>query len=348
MNALRYLLRGNPLHASRDETQGWRLVCRRSSTFVAAFNAKDATAAASRPGQDKKVSSQPSPPDPIAPAVTFWLHAGDMPQNIKHAIADYTHPDQSMLYPYLVVVLHDDSTNLDTAGAARHHDLQAGVIRGLRDRLALRTYADRKDGNGKLKKAAIYIFAALLTPREFEIWSFCLDGDETDPVSIPVPKRNLFDDQGDSGSSRYDMSARTFSNLPSAASDVTNSSAPSSVQRRNPGQPSSHARPPSTSCRRSRSRVRNDARHGEDKEAADSRADGRAASGSTHRFVAARLARGNHVNEAGANLPTLVAWLNTIHFWAATTHGPAVAEDLEACVKEDREDMEDHVWKMTS
>ena len=340
MNVLRYLVHGHPLHATKGKNQDWRLVCRRSSTFEAAFGAKHASTT-SRPGHDG-AASQPSPPDPVAPVVTFWLHAGDMPQDVKYAMLDYTttHPDESMLYPYLAVILHDDSTNLHTSEAARHKDLQAGVVRALRDRTALLNRASRNEGNIKLKKAAIHFFAVLLTTSEFEVWNFRLADDETTSLPVPVSKPDLFDAQRGSADDSNESFHRPFLIAPNDNESVGASAGPA-TNRQNPGKTSasSHARSISTSQLRGRSLSRktsyigNDARHSDkDVRNGNAKTHGLAAVGPKPRYVAARLARGNHVKDKGANLPTLVAWLNAIHFWAATVHGPAVKRDCEACV----------------
>ncbi|EON97061.1 hypothetical protein UCRPA7_7430 [Phaeoacremonium minimum UCRPA7] len=323
MMILRYILRSHPVTTTlpsrspghddqrqHNDQHHWRLVSRRSPTFSQAFAKGPYT-----PQQRTSDHGTPSLPNPIAPVVTYWLHADDIPEQLRCAMPYATmHPDLRMLYPYLVVALHAESANL--ALAARHPDLTAGAARALESRAALR--AHHVGSQGRPLSSDLCFFAALLTPDEFAIWSFRL----VDSHRARSRSKSKCSAQSVSISSHVPRpasatSAATTTDLLSAP-PLRPSTGNSQDQKR---RPRCDRRPPSPLSR--------SGSHQYQSQRGQNNGD-RPDCGPGVNLVATRLAQGNQL--ISVHLSTLVAWLNEIHYWATTEHGPAVASDLETCV----------------
>ena len=308
MLILQYLLRSHPVTSSppsrspghKDQHQYWRLISCRSPTFSQAFDKGPYTL---------QHTSDHTPPNPISPVVTYWLHTDDIPTQLRCAMPYATmHPDLRMLYPYLIIALHADFSL-----AARHPDLTAGAARALDNRAALRAHDIESQGKSL---SDLRFFAVLLTPDEFAIWSFHLaDGHR-------VRSKSKCSVRSVSISSRAPRPTLATSVVTTTTTDLL--CAPplhpgtGNGQDQEKRRPRDNRRDPSslsrTGSHHQPQRGRNNGDH----------PDGGGTNGGPEVYlVATRLAQGNHLVDV--HLATLVTWLNAIHYWAATEHGPAVS-----------------------
>ena len=160
--------------------------------------------------------------------------------------------------------------------------------------------------------ADLVFLAVLLTARTFEVWSYRLaDATVADldarqgeavvgvdgPNSVPSP----------SSRSPSAMTTKVASSL--AAALFLDKEEEKDVEKQERKQKKQEK---TTASHRSHSTRRRPGRCGG------------GGSGSTRQYTAARVACGRVDADSNCGLKDLVAWLNEAHYWAATTHGPAL------------------------